>query len=189
MTLDKAIIESHQLLAVALSKKMHVVVEAIKVFDAEIKALFDTMPDADIYKSLPGTGPCLAPRLLVAMGENRGRFHNASEVQMYSGIAPVTERSGQKCWIHWRYQCSKFNRQSFIEWAAKSVHQSYWAGIYYQQQREKGNTHQSSVRSLAFKWIRILYRCWKTKKPYDEAKFLKALRDRSFPLLFKEKAC
>lgn len=189
LTLDKAVIESHQLLAVALANQMLVVVEAIKVFDKEISTLFDTLPDAELYKSLPGTGPCLAPRLLVAMGENRSRFTSASEIQMSAGIAPVTERSGQKCWVHWRYQCSKFTRQSFIEWAAKSVHQSYWAGIYYQQQRSKGNTHQSSIRSLAFKWIRVLYRCWKTKEPYNESKYLKALRDRNSPLLFKEKAC
>jgi transposase len=189
LTLDNAVIESHQLLAVALANQMLVVVEAIKVFDKEISALFETLPDAELYKSLPGTGPCLAPRLLVAMGENRSRFTSASEIQMYTGIAPVTERSGQKCWVHWRYQCSKFNRQSFVEWAAKSVHQSYWAGLYYQQQRSKGNTHQSSVRSLAFKWIRVLYRCWKTKEPYEESKYLKALRDRNSPLLCKEKAC
>ncbi|MDX2368304.1 MAG: IS110-like element ISCps5 family transposase [Colwellia sp.] len=189
LTLDNAVIESHQLLAVALANQMLVVVEAIKIFDKEISVLFETLPDAELYKSLPGTWPCLAPRLLVAMGENRSRFTSASEIQISAGIAPVTERSGQKCWVHWRYQCSKFVRQSFIEWAAKSVHQSYWAGIYYQQQRSKGNTHQSSVRSLAFKWIRILYRCWKTKEPYDESKYLKALRDRNSPLLFKEKAC
>lgn len=65
----------------------------------------------------------------------------------------------------------------------------YWAEIYYQQQREKGNTHQAAVRSLAFKWILIVYRCWKTKEPYNEAKYLKALSDRNSPLLFKEKAC
>lgn len=189
LTLDRAVIDSHQLLAVALAKQMLVAVEMIKVFDREISDLFETLPDAEIYKSLPGTGPCLVPRLLVAMGENRSRFNSASEIQKYSGIAPVTERSGQKSWVHWRYQCSKFNRQSFIEWAAKSVHQSYWAGIYYQQQRGKGNTHQSSVRSLAFKWIRILYRCWKTKVAYSEAKYLKALKERNSPLLFKEKAC
>ena len=120
---------------------------------------------------------------------NRSRFTSASEIPMYSGIAPVMECSGQNFWVHWRYQCSKLVRQSFIEWAAKSVHQSYWAGIYYQQQRSKGNTHQSSIRSLAFKWIRVLYRCWKTKEPYNESKYLKALRDRNSPLLFKEKAC
>ncbi len=125
LTLDNAIIESHQLLAVALANQMLVVVEPIKVFDKEINALFETLPDAEFYKSLPGTGSYLAPRLLVAIGGHPRRFTRASEIQMYTGIAPVTERSGQKCWVHWRYQYSKFNRQSFVEWAAKSVHQSY----------------------------------------------------------------
>jgi hypothetical protein len=189
LTLDNAVIESHQLLAVALANQLLVAVKVIKVFDREISELFNALPDAELYNSLPGTGPCLAPRLLVAIGENRSRFNSASEIQMYAGIAPVTVRSGQKSWIHWRYQCSKFTRQSFIEWATKSIRQSYWAEIYYQQQREKGNTHQAAVRSLAFKWIRIVFRCWKTKEPYNEAKYLKALSDRNSPLLFKEKAC
>tara|TARA_R110002049_G_scaffold210502_1_gene381367 strand:- start:5530 stop:5775 length:246 start_codon:yes stop_codon:yes gene_type:complete len=71
---------------------------------------------------------------------------------MYARIAPVTERSGKKCWVHWRWQCSKFLRQSFIEWSEKSVPRSFWAGLYYNQQRAKGSSHQAAVKSLAFKW-------------------------------------
>ncbi|WP_019030133.1 transposase, partial [Colwellia piezophila] len=108
------------------------------------------------------------------------------EVQMYAGIAPVTQRSGQKSWVHWRWQCSKFLRQSFIEWSAKTVYSSYWAGLYYAQQRQKGNSHQSAVRALSFKWIRILFRCWKSRTPYSESKYLKSLRDRKSPLLVLE---
>lgn len=69
---------------------------AIKVFNDEISKLFHTLPDANIFESLPSAGPCMAPRLLVAFGENRDRFDNASQVQMYAGVAPVTVRSGQK---------------------------------------------------------------------------------------------
>jgi hypothetical protein len=134
-------------------------------------------------KSLPGTGPCLAPRILAALGDDRSRFTSAQEIQNYAGLSPVTERSGQKCWVHWRWQCSKFIRQSFIEWSAKSVGVSYWAGLYYNQQRAKGKSHQSAVRALAFKWVRIVFRCWKTKVPYDESKYLKALKERNSPLL------
>lgn len=183
LTNDSSVLESHQLLATTLSNQLLTVIKAIKTFDIEIEQLFETMPDATLFKSLPGTGPCLAPRLLVAFGEDRNRFNDAAEVQKYSGVAPVTERSGKKSWVHWRWQCSTFIRQSFIEWSAKSVQSSYWAEIYYQKQREKGNSHQSAVRALAFKWIRILYRCWKTHSLYDESKYLKALRDQNSPLL------
>ena len=144
------------------------------------------MPDAELFKSFPSAGLCMAPRLLVALGENRDRFKQASEVQMYTGIAPVTQRSGKKSWVHWRWQCSKFLRQSFIEWSAKTVYSSYWAGLYYAQQRQKGNSHQSAVRALSFKWIRIIFRCWKSRTPYSESKYLKSLRERKSPLLVLE---
>jgi hypothetical protein len=136
-----------------------------------------------LFNSLPGTGLCLAPRLLAALGEDRSRFNSAQEIQNYAGLSPVTERSGQKSWVHWRWQCSKFIKQSFIEWSAKSVHQSYWAGLYYEQQRAKGKSHQSAVRALAYKWVRIVYRCWKTRTPYDESTYLKALKERNSSLL------
>jgi hypothetical protein len=40
-----------------------------------------------------------------------------------------------------------------------------------------------AVRALAFKWVRILYKCWETKTPYDESKYLNALKERNSPLL------
>jgi hypothetical protein len=73
------------------------------------------MPDAELFNSSPGTGLRLLPRLLAALGENRSRLNCAQEMQNYAGISPVAERSGQKSWVHWRWQCSKFVRQSFIE--------------------------------------------------------------------------
>jgi hypothetical protein len=35
------------------------------------------------------------------------------------------------------------------------------------------------VRSLAFRWIRVLFRCWKDRQPYDEARYLEALQKRN----------
>jgi hypothetical protein len=85
--------------------------------------------------------------------------------------------------VHWRLACSTFLRQSFVEWAGSTITRSYWAGAYYQQQRQKGKSHAMAVRALAFKWIRILYRCWKRRTVYDEAVNLKALRRRGSPLM------
>ena len=41
------------------------------------------------------------------------------------------------------------------------------------------------MRALAFKWIRILYRCWQARTPYDELIYLGALRRRGSPLLIQ----
>ena len=129
------------------------------------------------------SGPVFAPRLLTAFGENRTRYNSANEMQRYAGIAPVLERSGKKSWTHWRYSCPKFMRQSFVEWAGESVRYSFWAKAYYKQEKAKGKPHQTIIRCLAFKWIRIIYRCWKNKKPYDESTYLNALKKRNSPLL------
>ena len=86
-----------------------------------------------------------------------------------------TERSGKKNWVHWRWQCLKFLRQTIRGMGGTNGQQSFWAGAYYRQQRDKGSSHTAAVRALAFKWIRIFYRCWETRTPYDESRYLNAL--------------
>ena len=183
LTEDIAVITPHRLLAQALADQLRVTLQAIERFDAEISAISQTLPDYPLFRALPGAGAALAPRLLTAFGEQRERYESAAGVQKYTGIAPVTERSGKQRWVHWRLQCSTFLRQTFVEWAAETITRSFWAGAYYRQQRDKGCTHQAAVRALAFKWIRILYRCWQNRTPYDESKYLNALKRRGSPLL------
>jgi transposase len=171
--------------ALATVRQLRLLLETIKEFDTEIDAVAMRHPDYELFHALPGAGPSLTPRLMAAFGEQRDRFSSAAEVQMYSGIAPVTERSGKKHWVHWRMQCPRFLRQTFVEWAAQTINKSYWVGEFYRQKKEKGCSYQAAVRALAFKWIRIVYRCWQTRVPYDEAKYLKALERRGSPLLAK----
>ena len=97
--------------------------------------------------------------------------------------APVIKRRGQSSVGRWRFACPTFLRQSFVEWAALTIPNSLWASAYYQQQKARGKSHQTALRALAFKWIRIMYRCWERKKPYDEVQYLKALQKSGSPLL------
>jgi hypothetical protein len=82
--------------------------------------------------------------------EQRERYASADELQKYAGIAPITERSGNTSWVYWRLQCPTFLRQTFVEWAAESIRHSFWAQAYYEQQRQKGASHQAAVRARAF---------------------------------------
>jgi len=183
LTTDEAIILRYRLQVMTLVAQLEVALESIRVYDDEIASLAPQHPDYNLFDTLPGAGPSLAPRLLVAFGEQRDRFASAAELQKYAGIAPVTKRSGESTWIRWRWQCPTFLRQTFVEWSAQTINKSYWARLYYSQQRAKGCSYQAGVRALAFKWIRILYRCWVTRTPFDEAKYLKALQDCGVPLL------
>ncbi len=184
LTRDVAVITAHQLQAEVLTEQLRVTLKAIDRFDGEIAATAAKLPDYTLlFKPLPGAGPALAPRLLAGFGEDRQRYASAEEIQQYAGIAPVTERSGNKTWVHWRWQCPTFLRQSLVEWAGQTINKSFWAGAYYRQQIDRGSSHQAAVRALAFKWVRILYRCWQTRTPYDESKYLEALRRRGSPLL------
>ena len=183
LTEDKGVIEPNQMLVEVLISQFKILLQGIEQLDKAIKGAYKAQADKNIFDSLPGAGPQLAPRLLVAFGSNRSRYHDASELQKYAGIAPVIERSGKKMWTHWRYSCPTFLRQTFVEWAGFSVRYSFWAKAYYEQQQAKGKPHNSIIRALAFKWIRIVFRCWKTNTPYDESTYLAALKRRDSPLL------
>ena len=183
LTTDEGVIAPNALLVQALVAQLRVTLQAITDFDTAIAQCAQSHPDFPLFQALPGAGPVFAPRLLVAFGEQRERYASAAELQKYAGIAPVTERSGKKSWVHWRLQCPKFLRQTFVEWAAESIRHSFWAQVYYQQQRDKGKAHQAAVRALAFKWIRILYRCWQEHTPYDESVYLQALHRRGSSLI------
>lgn len=176
LTGDEAVILASTMMVQALVKQIPVLTESIEEYDRKIAELFKSHDDSTLFGSFPGAGPTLAPRLLAVFGSDRSRFEFAAEVQQLSGVAPVTEKSGKACWVHWRYACSKFLRQSLHEFAGQSILKSAWARAYYDQQRKRGTSHQAALRALAFKWTRIIFRCWKDRTTYDEAKYCQSLK-------------
>ena len=185
LTNDRAIVESLSLTVQTWAVLLRSLIQAIQEFDKRIAETFAQHADHDLFDSFPGAGPVLAPRLAAAFGTDRSRWELAVEMQSHSGIAPVTERSGKSIWIHHRLACSKFLKQTFHEFAEQSIRFSQWARAYYDQMRARGNKHHAALRALAYKWIRILFRCWKDRKPYDEEKYIQALKKRGSVLVEK----
>ena len=183
LTEDRALCEVSVLHLAALVAEVRALSAHVAKADEAIATAFDIHPDAHIFRSLPGAGAALAPRLCVLFGADRDRWSNASELQKYYGIAPVTERSGRQKHVHWRWSAPVFARQSLVEWAGQSIKWCPWAKAYYLQQKGRKNRHSAILRSLAFKWLRILWRCWRDSKTYDDALYLAHLRERKAPLL------
>jgi transposase len=184
VTDEAAVIESFVLRVQLVCRQLQLVQRSVSEFDRQIAAAYAAHPDRPIFASLPGAGAVLGTRLLATLGSQRERFaDSATQLQRYTGIAPVTKKSGGSCRIHRRYLCPKFHRQSFHEYAKESILWSRWAAAYYLQQRTKGNPYHTAVRALAFKWQRIIWRCWQDRQPYDEVKYEAALRQRGSDLV------
>ena len=175
--LDPAILQVQLLVAVLRPLQAH-----IELIETRITACFAAHPEAPLFAALPGAGPALAPRLLVAFGTDRSRYPDAASLQKYAGVAPVKEKSGRQLWVHWRWNAPKFLRQTFVEWAGQTIPKCAWAKAYYLQQKRAGKHPQTIRRSLAFTWIRILWRCWHDRVPYDETRYLADLKRRKSPL-------
>jgi transposase len=176
LTQDSAVVLAGSMKVQVLVPQILLLTQSIERYDEKIAALFGQHDDSTLFGSFPGAGPSLAPRLLAAFGSDRGRWEFAAELQQLAGIAPVTEKSGKSTWVHWRLACSKFFRQTFHEFAGQTIVRSQWSRAYYDLLRQRGKSHHAALRALAFKWIRIMFRCWKDRKPYDEAVYCESLR-------------
>lgn len=178
-TSDAAVLEAGVITARGLAELLATLRRQIAALDQRIQQLVAAHPEGALFASLPGAGAALVPRLIVAFGTRRERYDSAYQVQCYSGIAPVRKASGSTQSVHFRFTCPKFLRQTFHEFAGCSLRKSEWARAYYRHQRvDNKKSHHAAVRALAYKWIRITFRCWKDGKPYDEQVYLQSLRRR-----------
>lgn len=182
LTQDRAVIGPAMLETARLVELLEVQARHIAMVEERIAEVFAAHPKAGLFAALPGAGSALAPRLLVAFGDVAQRYPQAAALQKYAGIAPVREKSGRKTHVHWRWAAPKFLRQTFVEWAGQTVLHCPWAKAYYDRQKSAGKGHNAILRALAFKWIRILWRCWIDQIPYDEARYHAALCRRGSPL-------
>jgi transposase len=183
LTDEPAVLQSHSLRVHLICKELQLLRKTLEQFDEQIAEVFKQHPDREIFAALPGAGPVLAPRLLASMGSERGRYGRAASLSCFSGIAPVTKQSGNKRYVHRRYLCPKFCKQSFHEYAKESILHSRWAAAYYGQQRTKGCNHHTAVRALAYKWQRIIWKCWQSRSLYKEDLYEAALKKSGSPLV------
>jgi transposase len=183
LTKDQAIIQPRSMYVQTLVRQIRELNKAIGQFDEQLQHLVPSHPDQHLFRSLPGAGDALVPRLIAAFGSDRGRYQSAQQMQNYSGIAPITKQSGKSLYVHKRIACPKFLRQTFHEFANHARKWSPWSRAFYNMKRAAGMKHNAAVRALAYKWIRIIYRLWKTRTTYCEATYLEQLQRKNAPLL------
>jgi transposase len=156
-------------LAMAVVAQLQVLQKQLDQYRHAIEQLFAQHPDNDVFGSLPGAGPKLAPRLLSELGDDRGRFDDPQAIQCYAGSAPVTKKSGKRCWVHFRRGCNRQLRATVHLWVNLSREKCVWAEVYYQHKRQEGKSHACALRCLAQRWLKVLWKMWQTHTRYNEA--------------------
>jgi transposase len=102
LTRDDALITPSVMTVELLAKQIQQCRKTIKEFDAKTAEAIKRHPDAHLFTSLRGAGSALAPRLLCAFGSQRDRWEDAESLASFSGIAPVTYKSGKSRRVHRR---------------------------------------------------------------------------------------
>lgn len=154
----------------ALVRALEVLLLQMDELERTIAAALGQHPDAAIFQSFPYAGEVNAAQLLAAIGDVRERYPSDDALAAESGAAPVTKKSGKLLAVHFRWACNKRLRAAITTWAGNTRHASPWAADIYKRARARGADHPHAVRILARAWIRVLWRCWQDRVPYDPAK-------------------
>jgi transposase len=176
ITTDEVLIRTSARQCQAIASQIAVLNRSIKGYDSEIKRAVQQHKDYGIVANLPGTSYTTRARLIASLGDDRTRYESAEALQAASGIAPITSQSGQSRYVNARWACTRYMKQTFHEFAGLSLAKCEWAKRYYEQQIAKGKSKQMARRALAYKWIRVIYRCWQSHQAYDESHYLDRLK-------------
>ncbi len=178
---SEAIVQAYAAKAVLLSQQLLMLSQAKATQLKELGDLFDQHPDAELFRSFPGTGDFLAPALLAKCGDDRQRFPSPRGWQCLAGTCPLTEESVHRRRVKFRTACDHEFQAITQQWAMCSLSQSVWAATYWQQMRPHCDSSSAAYRCLANRWLAIAWRCWQDYRPYDETYHLQQRAQRQLP--------
>ena len=167
-----AVAQAKSMLAVVLARQLDALERQLDQYRSRITNLFEEHPGSGLFKSLPGAGEKLAPRLLAEIGNDPKTFNSPQGLQCMAGTAPVTRQSGKYRSVSFRRSCNTTLRTTVHLWADLSRRQCAWAQAYYAQKIAQGKGRAEALRCLGQRWLKIIWKMVQTNTPYDEAKHM-----------------
>jgi transposase len=150
--------------------RLRCVVLQRKYLHKRIVEVYETHPDSQWWRTLPGaSGPLTPARLLAAIGDDRRRFPSAGDLQAVAGTVPITRRSGKQVRVEFRVACSKPLRKAVDQFTRQCVRYSGWLLAYYHSQLARGHSSSRAYRALGNRWLSIIWKLWQSGETYEEA--------------------
>lgn len=162
-------------LARCLARVLARLVEQIRLITSRIAHQLAALDDGRLIMSFPRAGRICAAQILAELGSVRERFDSDARLAAEAGVAPVTYQSGKSKAVTFRWACNHRLRAALTCLADNSRHANAWAANLYAQARARGCDHPHAIRILARAWVRVLWRAWMERKPYDPTQHRGAL--------------
>lgn len=156
-------------IARSLARTLARLVEQIRLLTSRIEHHVAGLEDGRILMSFPRAGRVCAAQILSELGSVRERFDSDEHLAAEAGVVPVTYQSGKSKAVAFRWACNHRLRAALTCLADNSRHASAWAASVYAKARARGCDHPHAVRILARAWLRVIWRAWINRKPYDPA--------------------
>jgi transposase len=157
-------------LALSLARTLARLVEQIRLLSSRIEHHVGSIEDGRILMSFPRAGRICAAQILAELGSVRERFDSDEHLAAEAGVAPVTYASGKSKAVTFRWACNHRLRAALTCLADNSRHANAWAANVYAKARARGCHHPHAVRILSRAWLRVIWRAWIDRKPYDPAR-------------------
>jgi transposase len=152
----------------------------LRQISSRIEHEIASLEDGQRLMSFPRIGRINAAQLLVELGSVRSRFPSDAALACEAGVSPVTRQSGKSHAVVFRWACNKRLRVALTTFAHNSTLASPWAASVYAKARARGIDHPHAIRILARAWVRVLWRTWIDRQPYDPTKHRSAVPMRAF---------
>ena len=156
-------------LALSLERTLSCLVVQIRLMSSRIEHHVSSCDDGAILMSFPRAGRICAAQILAELGSVRERFDSDEHLAAEAGVAPVTYQSGKSKAVTFRWACNHRLRAALTCMADNSRHANAWAAHVYAQAKARGCDHPHAIRILARAWLRVIWRAWQDRKPYDPA--------------------
>jgi transposase len=153
-----------------LVRTLEALVATIRDLSSRIEHAVADLPDGRVVMSFPRAGRICAAQILAELGDVRARFQTDDQLAAEAGVSPVTHASGKSRGVVFRWACNHRLRAAVTCWADNSRHASPWAADIYRRARARGCDHPHAIRVLGRAWIRVLWRAWTDRSPYDQTR-------------------
>lgn len=161
-----------------------IVAELVRAQARLLRALLATIADLDralaagllghekaqTLAPLPRIGEINLAQIVAEVGPLLERAASVEQAAAEAGAAPVTKASGEHRAVCFRFACNTKARKALATFADNSRRSSTWAADTYQRARDRGCRHPHAIRILMRAWLRVIWACWHTGRPYEPAR-------------------